>query len=214
MNQEKRKRALALFEQPVDSENIAPYRNKAFHTTMAQDSLANLDIDLDYENYEVIASGGDIIIYPDDEDQPVIVDPTQLKAAWVSYVSPSGVNATNVQIALDKLYTWIAEYQSVSAIVRDGVMYLLSEAHGDIDPQPDPTPTPSSVTYASLPDKPQINGVTLIGNMNGHTLNLLNENEYEGQGGRMGPNEINPNTDERQNNGPIDGIGLSNLLTP
>ena len=50
--------------------------------------------------------------------------------------------------------------------------------------------------------------------MNGHTLNLLNENEYEGQGGRMGPNEINPNTDERQNNGPIDGIGLSNLLTP
>lgn len=208
MNQEKRKRALALFEQPIDSENIAPYRNKAFHTTMAQDNLANLDIDLDYENYEVIASGGDIIIYPDDEDQPVVVDPIQLKAAWVSYVSPSGVNATNVQIALDKLYTWIEEYQSVSAIVRKGVMYIISDGSGDIDPTPSPIGT---VTYHDLPDKPIINGVVLEGTLNGHDLNLLNEvpyqkpDEEEPQGGSM---------DQQDIGGIIDGIQLSNLLTP
>lgn len=108
MNQEKRKRALALFEQPIDSENIAPYRNKYFHTTMAQDSLTNLDIDIDYENYDVITSGGDItIIDPDDPDDPIIINPTQLKASWVSYQQPSGVSATNVQIALDDLYNKI-----------------------------------------------------------------------------------------------------------
>ena len=53
---------------PIDSENIAPYRNKYFHTTMAQDSLTNLDIDIDYENYDVIASGGDITIVIADGD--------------------------------------------------------------------------------------------------------------------------------------------------
>lgn len=182
MNQEKRKRALALFEQPIDSENIAPYRNKAFHTTMAQDNLANLDIDLDYENYEVIASGGDIIIYPDDEDQPVIVDPTQLKAAWVSYVSPSGVNATNVQIALDNLYTWIEEYQSVSAIVRNGIMYIISDGSGDIDPTPGPSPI-GTVTYHDLPDKPTINGIILEGDLNGQDYKLVNGQLVDGKGG-------------------------------
>lgn len=105
MNQEKRKRALALFEQPVDSENIAPYRNKYFQTTMAQDNLANLNIDIDYENYSIITNGGDIVIInPDDPDTPIIIRPEQLKAHWISYITPEGASATNVQDMLDELY--------------------------------------------------------------------------------------------------------------
>lgn len=72
---------------------------------MAQDGLANLNIDVDYENYAVITNGGDtVIINPDDPDVPIVITPDQLRAHWVSYITPEGASATNVQDALDELY--------------------------------------------------------------------------------------------------------------
>ena len=158
MNQEKRKRALALFEQPIDSENIAPYRNKYFHTTMAQDNVANLDIDIDYENYDVIASGGDItIIDPDNPDEPIIINPTQLKAEWIEYEKPSGVSATNVQNALDDLYDKNNDLQDDIDDLNDRIDSI--SITGD---------------YEQLLNKPSINGVTIIGVKNGQDYLLVN----------------------------------------
>ena len=175
MNQEKRKRALALFEQPIDSENIAPYRNKYFHTTMAQDSLTNLDIDIDYENYDVIASGGDItIIDPDDPDDPIIINPTQLKASWVGYQQPSGVSATNVQMALDDLYDKNNDLQD------------------NIDDLNDKIDSISVITdYEKLQNKPSINGEIIIGSKNGQDYFLVNGKSIDGKGGPIPIPNIN-----------------------
>ena len=169
MNNEKRKRALALFEQPVDSEDIAPYRNKYFHTTMAQDNVANLNIDTDYENYDVISSGGDIIIIdPDDPDQPIIVNPTNLKAELVSYVPPVGVSATNVQNALDDLYD-----------KNDDILDDIDDLNDRIDE----ISQTITIDYERLQNKPSINGVTISGVKNGQDYYLMNGQPINGRGG-------------------------------
>lgn len=111
MDANKRKRALQLFQQPLNSEDLTPKKNKYFHTTMAYDGLDNLDIDIDYQNYDVIASGGDIIITPDGQDD-IIIHPSALAAKYIAY-SPQGASSTvTVQYALDDLYDKVEEISS------------------------------------------------------------------------------------------------------
>lgn len=168
MNQEKRKRALALFEQPIDSENIAPYRNKEFYTTMAQDSLANLDIDIDYENYDIITSGGDIIITPDGQDD-IIIHPSALAAKYIAY-SPQGASSTvTAQYALDDLYDKVEEISSnadynnlknkptINGVTikdsHDGEYYKLVDGENYIrinSEQPDSEPDSGSISNMDL----------------------------------------------------------------
>lgn len=157
MNKTKQKKALQLFQQTFSSENLTPGRNKDFYTTMADDGLDNLNINIDYQNYSVIASGGDIIITPDDEGEDIIIHPSTLKASYISYVPSSGSTVT-VQTELDN--------------INEQLENITSE-EGLLD-------------YNKLKNKPIINGITLQGDKNGHAYSLLNEIAIQDEEGPQG----------------------------
>lgn len=113
MNADKRKRALQLFQQPLNSEDLTPKKNKYFHTTMAYDGLDNLNIDIDYQNYDVIASGGDIIITPEGQDD-IIIHPSALDAKYIAYFPQGASSTVTAQYALDDLYDKV---EGISGII-------------------------------------------------------------------------------------------------
>jgi len=105
---------------------------------MADDGLDNLNINIDYQNYDVIASGGDIIITPDEGGEDIIIHPSALKATYISYVPSTGSTIT-VQTALDDL-----NEQVENIISGEGIL-----------------------DYEKLTNKPSINEIEITGSKNG-----------------------------------------------
>ena len=184
MTDQKRKKALQLFEQPVD-EDLSPKRNKSFHTTMAQDGLDNLNINIDYQNYDIIASGGDIIITPDDGGDDIIIHPSHLKADYVSYTEGSGSTIT-VQNALDDLNDDLKEEIDRATNAQQALSDRIDQI----------VQSQKTVNYNILTHKPSINGVIIMGDMNGEDYYLVNGvpsavNKEKPVGGALDNNDLN-----------------------